>query len=233
MSPEIIKNNVERVRERIANAATNAGRKISEITLVAVSKTKPTNLLELAYENGLHHFAENYAQEVAEKSKMLFDKALTWHFIGPIQSNKTKIIAANCDWVHSVDRERVAKRLSDQRSSNQDALNVCIQVNLASELSKAGLNDSESIMRLAEQIELLPRLILRGLMAIPRPTDNMCLQRKQFERVRFLMDSLNSRGLHLNTLSMGMSADLEAAILEGATHVRIGTDIFGARPSRG
>ncbi len=220
-----IANNIAKVATRIREAAQAAGRTPGEVRLLAVSKTQPADAIRQASEAGLHDFGENYLQEALEKQAALSDLPLTWHFIGPIQSNKTKSIAEHFDWVHSVDRLKIAQRLSDQRPESLSPLNICLQVNVSGEASKSGC-EPQDVPALAQAISALPRLRLRGLMAIPEPTDDPAEQRAAFARLRQLQQSLD---LGLDTLSMGMSQDLEAAIAEGATWVRVGTALFGAR----
>ncbi len=220
-----IANNIAKVATRIREAAQAAGRTPAEVRLLAVSKTQPADAIRQASEAGLHDFGENYLQEALEKQAALSDLPLTWHFIGPIQSNKTKSIAEHFDWVHSVDRLKIAQRLSDQRPESLSPLNICLQVNVSGEASKSGC-EPQDVPVLAQAISALPRLRLRGLMAIPEPTDDPAEQRAAFARLRQLQQSLD---LGLDTLSMGMSQDLEAAIAEGATWVRVGTALFGAR----
>lgn len=217
--------NISTLGERINAAAQAAQRDPASIGLLAVSKTKPAQALREAYEAGLRDFGENYLQEALGKQLELADLPLCWHFIGPIQSNKTRAIAENFAWVHSVDRLKIAQRLSEQRPENLPALNICIQVNVSGEASKSGCTPAD-LPALAEAISALPRLKLRGLMAIPEPTDDNAEQNAAFAAVRALQEQLN---LPLDTLSMGMSHDLEAAIAQGATWVRIGTALFGAR----
>jgi len=197
----------------------------ADVGLLAVSKTQPAAAIREAFAAGLRDFGENYLQEALDKQAALADLALTWHFIGPIQSNKTKPIAEHFAWVHSVDRLKIAQRLSDQRPAGLPPLNVCLQVNVSGEASKSGCAP-EDLQPLAQAVAGLPRLHLRGLMCIPAPSDDPAEQHAAFARLRALRDAL---GLGLDTLSMGMSQDLEAAIAEGATWVRIGTALFGAR----
>ncbi|PZQ36493.1 MAG: YggS family pyridoxal phosphate-dependent enzyme, partial [Ectopseudomonas oleovorans] len=197
----------------------------ADIGLLAVSKTKPAEAIREAHAAGLRDFGENYLQEALEKQTQLADLPLIWHFIGPIQSNKTRPIAEHFDWVHSVDRLKIAQRLSEQRPAHLPALNICLQVNISGEDSKSGCSPEE-LTALARAVVALPNLRLRGLMAIPEPTDDVAAQHAAFARLRQLRDEL---ALNLDTLSMGMSHDLEAAIAEGATWVRIGTALFGAR----
>ena len=196
--------------------------------LVAVSKTFPADAVREAANAGQRHFGENYVQEGLAKIGALVDVAPVWHFIGPIQSNKTRPIAASFDWVHSVEREKIAVRLSEQRPAHLPPLQVCIEVNVSGEASKSGVAP-EALKSLATKVVALPRLQLRGLMGIPEPTADLELGRTRFRLLRELRDQLNRDGLGLDTLSMGMSSDLEAAIAEGATMVRVGTAIFGQR----
>lgn len=220
-----IAENIAKVGVRIREAAQASQRDCAAVGLLAVSKTKPAAAIREAFAAGVQDFGENYLQEALEKQADLSDLALTWHFIGPIQSNKTKPIAEHFAWVHSVDRLKIAQRLSDQRPVHLPALNICLQVNVSGEASKSGCNPDE-LPELAQAVTQLPNLRLRGLMTIPEPTDDPSEQRAAFARLRELQQSLS---LDLDTLSMGMSHDLEAAIAEGATWVRIGTALFGAR----
>jgi pyridoxal phosphate enzyme (YggS family) len=220
--------NLQAVRSRIARAAQAAGRPAGDIALLAVSKTFPAAMIVEAHAAGQLLFGENQAQEGVKKVLELAPLALEWHFIGPIQSNKTRAIAEHFQWVHAIDRDRIAARLSAARLADLPPLEVCIEVNVSGEASKAGVAPGEEVA-LAEAICRLPRLRLRGLMAIPAPTPDASEQRRQFARLRELKDGLVARGFPLDTLSMGMSDDLEAAILEGATMVRVGTAIFGPR----
>ncbi|WP_341961360.1 YggS family pyridoxal phosphate-dependent enzyme [Pseudomonas sp. RC10] len=220
-----IAENISTLAERIRHAAQVAQRDPSSVRLLAVSKTKPASDLREAYDAGLRDFGENYLQEALGKQTELSDLPLIWHFIGPIQSNKTRAIAEHFDWVHSVDRLKIAQRLSEQRPTELPPLNLCIQVNVSGEASKSGCTP-EDLPALAHAISALPNLRLRGLMAIPEPTENSDEQNAAFATVRNLQDQLK---LPLDTLSMGMSHDLEAAIAQGATWVRIGTALFGAR----
>ncbi|MCO7544998.1 YggS family pyridoxal phosphate-dependent enzyme [Stutzerimonas nitrititolerans] len=220
-----IANNIAKVAARIREAAQAAGRDPDTVGLLAVSKTQPAGAIREANGAGLSDFGENYLQEALEKQADLADLALTWHFIGPIQSNKTRAIAEHFDWVHSVDRLKIAQRLSEQRPTELPPLNVCLQVNVSGEASKSGCAPQD-VAELARAIATLPNLRLRGLMAIPEPTDDRAEQHAAFARLRQLQQTL---ALELDTLSMGMSQDLEAAIAEGATWVRIGTALFGAR----
>ncbi|MCU1782301.1 YggS family pyridoxal phosphate-dependent enzyme [Pseudomonas sp. 13B_2.1_Bac1] len=220
-----IADNIGLVSQRIRAAADAVQRDASSIHLLAVSKTKPAQAVREAYAAGMLDFGENYLQEALGKQAQLTDLPLSWHFIGPIQSNKTRAIAENFAWVHSVDRLKIAQRLSEQRPADLPPLNICIQVNVSGEASKSGCTPAD-LPALANAISALPRLKLRGLMAIPEPTEDRSAQDAAFAAVRELQASLN---LALDTLSMGMSHDLESAIAQGATWVRIGTALFGAR----
>jgi len=220
-----IADNIGLVCERIRAAAQAVQRDESSVHLLAVSKTKPAQAVREAYAAGIRDFGENYLQEALGKQLELTDLPLSWHFIGPIQSNKTRAIAEHFAWVHSVDRLKIAQRLSEQRPAELPPLNICIQVNVSGEASKSGCTPAD-LPALANAISALPRLKLRGLMAIPEPTDDRAEQDAAFATVRDLQASLN---LPLDTLSMGMSHDLESAIAQGATWVRIGTALFGAR----
>lgn len=220
-----IAENISTLAERIRSAAQAVQRDPASVGLLAVSKTKPASDLRDAYDAGLRDFGENYLQEALGKQAELSDLPLIWHFIGPIQSNKTRAIAEHFAWVHSVDRLKIAQRLSEQRPPELPPLNICIQVNVSGEASKSGCSP-EDLPALAQAISALPNLKLRGLMAIPEPTDDRDEQNASFAAVSTLQAQL---GLPLDTLSMGMSHDLEAAIAQGATWVRIGTALFGAR----
>lgn len=217
---------IAKVRQRIRDAAQSAGRAPQSVALLAVSKTKPASQLREAFAEGLRDFGENYLQEALGKQQALADLPLVWHFIGPIQSNKTRALAEHFDWVHSVDRLKIAERLSAQRPAHLPPLNICLQVNISEEPSKSGCLPEE-VPALAAAIAGLPGLRLRGLMAIPAPSTDPAVQRAAFARLRQLQAALP---LPLDTLSMGMSDDLEAAIAEGATWVRVGSALFGARP---
>jgi len=223
-----IASNLQAVRDEIIVAADEAGRSADEVCLLAVSKTFPPDALREAYQAGQTRFAESYVQEALDKIAVLSGLAIEWHYIGPIQSNKTRAIAENFSWVHSVDRFKVAERLSGQRPAHLPPLQVCLQVNISLEASKSGVAPDE-VDALARAIVNLPNLTLRGLMAVPAPSDDFTAQRLPFARLRKMRDQLNRQGLHLDTLSMGMSHDFAAAIAEGATMVRIGTAIFGDR----
>lgn len=218
------------LRTRVAAAAADAGRNVDSVTLLAVSKGQPADLIRAAAAQGVTHVGESYLDEALGKLEALRDLPLTWHFIGRLQANKTRQVAERFAWVHGVDRLKIAQRLSAQRPYHAPALNVCIQVNLAGEASKGGAPAAE-VPDLAAAVARLPRLALRGLMCIPPEEPDPGRQREWFARLRALEDSLNSGGLGLDTLSMGMSGDFEAAIREGATIVRIGTALFGPRDS--
>jgi PLP dependent protein len=223
-----ILSNLQAVHAAIDQAALQAQRDAATITLLAVSKTVPASVVREAYSLGQQAFGENFVQEALDKMHDLRDLPLAWHFIGPLQSNKTRAIAENFSWVHSVDRLKIAQRLSDQRPGNLPPLNVCLQINVSGESTKAGVAPEEA-GTLARAIAILPRLKLRGLMAIPAPAEELSVQRAPFAKMRELLMRLNASGLNIDTLSMGMSHDLTAAILEGATIVRVGTAIFGSR----
>ncbi len=224
-SMSTLADNISAISDRIQGAARAAGRDPASVQLLAVSKTKPASAIREAHAAGLADFGENYLQEALTKQQELSDLPLIWHFIGPIQSNKTKAIAEHFDWVHSVDRLKIAQRLSEQRPDNLAPLNICLQVNVSGEASKSGCSPAD-LPALAQAVASLPNLRLRGLMAIPEPTDQRAEQEAAFATLRQLQTQL---GLGLDTLSMGMSHDLEAAIAQGATWVRIGTALFGAR----
>ncbi|WP_111657879.1 YggS family pyridoxal phosphate-dependent enzyme [Isoalcanivorax indicus] len=215
------------LQHRIEHSCRSAGRDPAEVTLLAVSKTRDAAAIRALHGAGAHHFGENYLQEALAKQPALADLPLTWHFIGPIQSNKTRDIAAHFDWVHSVDREKIARRLSDQRPEHLPPLNLCLQVNIDTEASKQGVSLAE-LPALAEAVATLPRVRLRGLMAIPRadaPDNN----RAAFRTLAMTLSQLRHTMTSLDTLSMGMSDDFETAIAEGATLVRLGTALFGPR----
>jgi hypothetical protein len=220
-----IEKNIAKVAARIREAAQAVDRDPATVGLLAVSKTQPAAAIREAAAGGIRDFGENYLQEALDKQAELSDLSLAWHFIGPIQSNKTKSIAEHFDWVHSVDRLKIAQRLSDQRPAELPPLNICLQVNVSGEASKSGCSPEE-LLPLAQAVATLPQLRLRGLMCIPAPSEDPAEQRAAFARLRALRDQLP---LPLDTLSIGMSQDLEAAIAEGATWVRIGTALFGAR----
>lgn len=227
MSTELLQR-YQHVLQRIHKACQQAERRPDSVALLAVSKTKPIEDIEFIAQQGQTSFGENYVQEALEK--IALHPELDWHFIGPIQSNKTKPIAEHFNWVHSIDRLKIARRLSDQRPSDKPPLNVLLEVNISGEESKAGFQPQD-LMQAATEIAQLPNLNLRGLMAIPQAVTDFESQRIPFAKMRSLLESLQNAlpDCQLDTLSMGMSGDLEAAIIEGATMVRIGTDIFGAR----
>ena len=213
------------IRARIDAACAGAGRAPQSVTLLAVSKTRGADEIAALADQGQRHFGENYLQEALDKMPALADRGLEWHFIGPIQSNKTRAIAEHFDWVHSVDRLKIAQRLSDQRPEALPALNICLQVNISGEDSKSGVTLAE-LPALAEAVAALPRLRLRGLMAIPAPADSSEQRRVPLAALR---EAATQLSLPLDTLSMGMSDDLTEAVQEGATIVRIGTALFGQR----
>jgi pyridoxal phosphate enzyme (YggS family) len=228
-----IGDNLQAVRKRIAAAARAAGRDPAAVTLLAVSKTHPEGRVVEAVEAGQWAFGENYVQEAVHKMDAIAGGsaqavALEWHLIGPLQSNKTRVVAERFDWVQTIERQKVAERLSAQRPQTHAPLNILVQVNVSGEASKSGV-EPQAALELAQAVARLPRLRLRGLMAIPEPTDDAALQRRRFRMLRELLEAVRARGLAVDTLSMGMSDDMEAAIAEGATMVRIGTAIFGAR----
>jgi pyridoxal phosphate enzyme (YggS family) len=227
-----IAHKLQAVDATIHAASKAAGRDATQVKLLAVSKTFPAEAVLEAVAAGQHAFGENYLQEALDKiaavAAALPSEQVEWHFIGPIQSNKTRPIAASFAWVHTVERLKIAQRLSEQRPAGLPPLNVCLQVNISGEASKSGATPDE-LPELARQVALLPNLKLRGLMAIPEPETDVAKQRAAFARVRALADQLRAGGIELDTLSMGMSADMAAAIAEGATIVRVGSAIFGAR----
>ena len=220
--------NLQAVRARIHDAARRAGRSPDEVRLLAVSKTWPATFVREAAEAGQRAFGENYVQEGVRKMTEVGLPDLEWHFIGPLQSNKTRPVAEAFDWVHSIDRFKIAERLSQQRPETLAPLQVCLQVNISDEPTKSGVSPDDALS-LARQIAGLPRLKLRGLMAIPAASEDVVQQRRTFRKLRELFDTINKMGFGLDTLSMGMSNDFEAAIAEGATLVRIGTALFGER----
>ena len=220
--------NLHRVWQRISAAEQLADRHSGSVSLLAVSKTKPDELIRAAWDAGQRAFGENYAQEAEEKAQRLTDLNIEWHFIGPIQSNKTRGLAQTMAWIHSVDRLKIAQRLSDQRPADLPPLNICLQIKLSNEPTKSGIVPSE-LPALAQQVIKLPKLRLRGLMAIPAATSDYQEQRQAFNQLQTLLSELQKQHPEVDTLSMGMSGDLEAAVVEGSTMVRVGTDIFGAR----
>ncbi len=223
-----IKQNIEQARQRITTAEERFGRPPGSVELLAVSKTQPASAILAAVEQQQYHFGENYLQEALDKIGALQGHAITWHFIGAIQSNKTRPIAEQFDWVHSVSSLKVAKRLSAQRPASRADLNICLQFNVSDEASKSGIS-FEELATLASEVAALPHIKLRGLMAIPQKTGEVNQQRAIFHRVKQAQQYLIDAGHPLDTLSLGMSADLEAAIAEGSTMVRIGSAIFGPR----
>ncbi len=229
MVPQNLAPSIRSVRERIRRAAAAAGRSVDSVTLLAVSKTHSVDLIRGAAQEGIEHFGESYVQEALPKIETLKGLELTWHFVGQVQGNKTKAIAETFHWVHGVDRLRIAKRLSDQRPFHAPPLNICLQVNVGDESTKGGVAPGE-LPELAKAVAALPRLTLRGLMCIPPPEDDPSRQRQWFSQTARLLQSLQVPGTTLDTLSMGMSDSLEVAIEEGATLVRVGTALFGARP---
>ena len=228
MTDTTLENNIAKLRLRLRQNVEKYDRQESDILLLAVSKTRSAAEIRNAYACGLDQFGESYLQEAGEKIAALTDLPITWHFIGPVQSNKTRQIAEQFHWVHSVARQKVARRLSEQRPPGKPPLQVCLQVNISGEASKSGIT-LEDLPALAEFVDKLPRLQLRGLMAIPAATDNTAEQRAQFARLREALNALQLQYPQMDTLSMGMSGDMEAAIAEGSTLLRIGTAIFGPR----
>ncbi len=219
-----------RVNARIAAAEQRYGRAHGSVALLAVSKRQNAAAVRAAHAAGQRRFGENYVQEASVKMQALADLDCEWHFIGPLQSNKTRQVAEQFAWLHTLDRVKLARRLSEQRPATLPPLNVCLQVNISAEASKSGVAPV-AVAELAAVVAALPRLRLRGLMAIPAPADELQAQRQPFARLRELLQTLRGTGLALDTLSMGMSADLEAAVAEGATMVRVGTAVFGPRPA--
>tara|TARA_R110002110_G_scaffold205066_7_gene416962 strand:+ start:88807 stop:89499 length:693 start_codon:yes stop_codon:yes gene_type:complete len=228
METQPLSDNITKLLERVGLAAEKYDRKTQDILLLAVSKTRPASDIQKAYDCGLTAFGESYLQEAIDKIEQLQNLPLNWHFIGPIQSNKTRAIAGHFDWVHSVDRLKIAQRLNDQRPATLPPLQVCLQVNVSGESSKSGV-DPRALAQLAQEVRQLPNLCLRGLMAIPQASDEFEHQRRAFAELRHLFDELRADNPDLDTLSMGMSGDLEAAIAEGATIIRVGTALFGPR----
>ncbi|MET3109223.1 pyridoxal phosphate enzyme (YggS family) [Oxalobacteraceae bacterium GrIS 2.11] len=224
--------NLQAVRQQIVHAAQMADRSFTEILLLAVSKNFDAEAVLEAVAAGQTAFGENYVQEALDKiaavERLSPGLVLQWHFIGPMQSNKTRQIAEHFAWAHSVDRLKIAERLSEQRPAHLPPLNICLQINISEKQTKSGMHISQAA-ELAQQVKSLPNLRLRGLMAIPEPTETLELQRSAYRPIRLLQEQLNQQGFNLDTLSMGMSGDMEAAILEGSTIVRVGTAIFGKR----
>lgn len=223
-----ISSNLQAVLARVDRAAREHGRASGAVRLLAVSKTWPAADVREAALAGQRAFGENYVQEGVAKVAELADLGLEWHFIGPLQSNKTRVVAEHFDWVHSIDRLKIAERLAEQRPATLPPLSVCLQVNVSGEATKSGVAP-DAVEDLARRVAALPGLRLRGLMAIPAPAADFAAQRLPFRRLREIYEQLRAGGLPLDTLSMGMSHDLEAAIAEGATLVRVGTAIFGER----
>ncbi len=223
-----IPENLQAVMQRVAGAARAAGRDPGAVALLAVSKTHAPVLIQQAFGAGQRAFGENYVQEAVEKMDALARLPIEWHLVGPLQSNKTRLAAERFQWVHTLEREKIARRLSEQRPPAMPPLEVLVQVNVSGETSKSGVAPREAAA-LAQAVAVLPRLRLRGLMTVAEPTDDERLQRARFRELRELYESLKRSGLTIDTLSMGMSADMEAAIAEGSTMVRIGTAIFGQR----
>lgn len=228
VSQNTIAHNIKAIREQIKQLEQKYNRTQGSVQLLAVSKTRPIEDIYSALTEDQHFFGENYLQDALAKIENVTNNAAEWHFIGAIQSNKTRQIAENFHWVHTIDRLKIAQRLNEQRSPEQKPLNVCIQVNVSNEENKSGVSCEEAIP-LAKKIIALPNIKLRGLMAIPESTTDFESQRKSFRLLRKLKEEINSQGIELDTLSMGMSNDMEAAIAEGSTMVRIGTAIFGTR----
>ncbi len=223
-----IAQSLEKIRNRVTVLERHYGRPPDGVRVLAVSKTKPADAVRAAAKAGQREFGENHVQDALTKLDALGGLDLVWHFIGPIQSNKTRLIAARFDWVHSIDRAKIARRLNEQRPEGLAPLEVCIQVNLSGESSKSGV-DPDQVEELAQLVSGLPQLKLRGLMTLPRPCDDLEQQRPPFAALRGILETLNAAGFGLDTLSMGMTSDMEAAIAEGATIIRIGTAIFGTR----
>ena len=228
VSQNTIAQNIKSIQSQIHDAEKKYARVSGSVQLLAVSKTRPKEDIYTAFAENQQHFGENYLQDALSKIEEISEPSIEWHFIGPIQSNKTRQIAENFQWVHTIDRLKIAQRLSEQRNSKQKPLNVCIQVNVSGEESKSGVTPEET-PSLAKQIAELPNIQLRGLMTIPASSNDFEQQRKPFKLLRELKNEIQSKGIELDTLSMGMSNDMEAAIAEGSTMVRIGTAIFGAR----
>ena len=226
-----INQRLQAVNDKISEAEAKFEREPGSVSLLAVSKTHPAETIIEAYKAGQRSFGENYLQHAVPKIQELGDYDIEWHFIGPLQSNKTRPVAENFHWVHSIDREKIAQRLSDQKPEGKAPINICIQVNVSDEDTKSGV-DLDDVESLAQAIKDLPGVKLRGLMAIPEITFDVELQRSNFRKLREKYDELNSKGFELDALSMGMSDDMESAVAEGSTMVRIGTAIFGARRAK-
>jgi hypothetical protein len=228
---QMIASNLQSVRERIARACAAAQRDVNEVTLLAVSKTFGPEAVREAWDADQRAFGENYIQEAVEKIELLKDLAIEWHCIGPVQSNKTRLVAANFHWAHTIDRLKIAQRLSEQRGDGQPPLQVCIQVNIDGGPTKSGVAPGEAL-QLAREVAQLPRLQLRGLMTLPEPAEDFAAQKAVHLKAKTLFDDLREAGLGIDTLSMGMTADLEAAIAAGSTMVRVGTAVFGGRAAK-
>ena len=228
VSQNPITQNIKSIRDQITAMEKKYARETGSVELLAVSKTRPLDDIVLAFGEDQRHFGENYLQDALSKITCNPSPEIEWHFIGPIQSNKTRQIAENFQWVHTIDRLKIARRLSEQRNPEQKPLNVCIQVNVSEESNKSGVKIGEALS-LAKDISQLPNIHLRGLMCIPEASDDFDQQRRSFRLLRELKDEIQAQGIKLDTLSMGMSNDMEAAIAEGSTMVRIGTAIFGQR----
>ncbi len=228
MDERLLSDNIAKLLERVRLSAEKSQRVTGDILVLAVSKNHPAEAIRTACQFGLGAFGESYLQEALTKMSQLGDLPISWHFIGPIQSNKTRAIAEHFDWVHSVDRGKIARRLSDHRPATMAPLNICLQVNISAEESKSGVSIAE-LPLLAREVLALPRLRLRGLMTIPAPSQDPVQQRAAFARLRLALGQIQALAPGIDTLSMGMSDDLEAAIAEGATILRVGTGIFGSR----
>ena len=220
--------NISKIRNRLSNAIHAAQREQDSVKLIAVSKTKPAEAIKAVYDSGQRDFGENYVSEAVEKMSVLKPLDICWHFLGPLQSNKTRLVATHFDWIHSVDRAKIAKRLNEQRPDELPPLNVCLQVNIPAEPTKSGVSSEAELLDLALAVSEMDRLALRGIMAIPAPVSDPEQQRAQFKSIAQLL-SIPDLPIQMTELSMGMSGDMESAVAEGATMVRIGTDIFGAR----
>jgi PLP dependent protein len=229
MSPQNLPERINAVLEQVRQAVATAGRSAQSVTVLGIGKGQPPQTLAEAARCGLTQFGESYLQEALEKQAALRELPLTWHFVGRVQANKTRVLAEQFAWVHAVERLKIAERLAAQRPFHAPPLNICLQVNLAAEATKGGVAAAQ-LPALAAAVAQLPRLKLRGLMCIPPEEAQVARQRAWFAQLRVLRDALNARGLALDTLSMGMSADFQAAIMEGSTIVRLGTALFGARP---
>ena len=228
MDERLLSDNITKLLQRVRLSAEKSQRVTGDIRVLAVSKNHPAEAIRAAYLRGLREFGESYIKEAVAKVAELDDLSLIWHFIGPIQSNKTRTIAENFDWVHSIDRSKIARRLNDHRPDGMPDLQICLQVNISGEESKSGISTDE-LPQLVTEVIALPRLQLRGLMAIPAPSHDPAVQRAAFAELRLTLEKMQALAPGMDTLSMGMSGDLEAAIAEGSTIVRVGTGIFGSR----